>query len=274
MTHVKNPLQLYSLLPKTKTNCGQCQEPSCMAFAVAVIQGRKAPTACPFLDATQAAEISAGITPRQSRSDDQQEVIDQLRQRLTTIDFSTAATRLNANLVEGRLAITCLGKDFLIDRQGQMSSQCHVNHWVLLPLLHYIISCQGREAGTDWVPFAELEGAVDWQRFFSHRCEEALRQLVDAHPEVVIELLTLLGAKAPADSLAADHALLLFPLPRVPLLVCYWRPEEHFESRLQLLFDRSAAVNATPEGLYLLTRGIIEMIRQLIVRHSRDGKLF
>lgn len=272
MADFKTPLQLYSLLPKT--NCGQCREPSCMAFAVAVVQGRKKVGDCPLLDGEAATRISGGMEQRKPRSDDQQEVIDRLRQQVATIDFAAAAPRLGATLSGDKLAIPCLGRDFLLDRQGQMSSPCHVNHWVLIPLLHYLISCQGREAGTQWVAFAELAGAQDWQRFFAHRCEEALRQLVDAHTELVVEILTLLGATTPADSPAADHTLLLLPLPRVPMLVCYWRPEEHFESRLTILFDRSAEANAAPEALYLLSRGIIEMIRQIIVRHSRDGKLF
>lgn len=272
MANAKTPLEIYALLQKT--NCGQCQEPSCMAFAVAVIQGRKKAGECPFLDAAQAAQISGGIEQRKPAASDQQEVIDQLRHQLATLDFAAAAPRLGAALMEGKLAIPCLGKDFLVDQQGRMASQCHVNHWVLVPLLHYIVSCQGREVEGHWVAFAELQGTLDWQRFFAHRCEEALRQLVDAHAELVIEILMLLGAKTATGSVAADHAVVLYPLPRVPLLVCYWQPEEHFESRLQLLFDRSATANAAPEGLYLLTRGIIEMIRQLIVRHSRDGKLF
>ena len=272
MTGITTPLAIYNLLQKT--NCGQCREPSCMAFSVAVIQGRKKAGECSFLDAAQAARISGGIAQRKPADNDRQEVIDHLRHQLAAIDFAAAASRLDAALVEEKLAIPCLGKDFVIDRQGRMSSQCHVNHWVLVPLLHYIVSCQGKEAGSQWVAYGELEGAAEWQRFFAHRCEESLRQLVDAHPELVIEILMLLGAKVPDKAISADHALVLSPLPRVPMLVCYWRPEEHFDSRLNILFDCSAEVNATPEALYMLTRGIIEMIRQLIVRHSREGKLF
>jgi hypothetical protein len=94
-----------------------------------------------------------------------------------------------------RLALNCLGKDFLIDRTGEMVSECHVNPRVLIPLLRYILHCQGKELSEEWVMFGELHGAADWSRFFSHRCEDSLHQLADAHQEIVFEILHLFGAQ-------------------------------------------------------------------------------
>ena len=48
MTYITNPLELYKLL--NKTNCKECRVPSCMAFAVAVVQGQKKLADCPHLD--------------------------------------------------------------------------------------------------------------------------------------------------------------------------------------------------------------------------------
>jgi len=47
MTEIKNPLEIYQLLPKT--NCGHCGVPSCMAFAAQILQGLKAINDCPYL---------------------------------------------------------------------------------------------------------------------------------------------------------------------------------------------------------------------------------
>jgi len=41
------PLDIWKLLPQT--NCGQCDEATCMAFAFLIIQGKKALDECPFL---------------------------------------------------------------------------------------------------------------------------------------------------------------------------------------------------------------------------------
>lgn len=272
MAGIKTPLELYKLLKKT--NCGQCRVPSCMAFAVAVIQGQKQLHDCPELDSQVLAQFGGDRTPRTSRSDVQPEVISELQRQVAAIDFAAAAARIGAGLAHGRLAIPCLGKDFLVQPDSTMVSECHANNWVLVPLLHYIIHCQGSDCRDEWVPFGELRGTADWRRFFAHRCEEDLRQLVDAHPDLVFELLTIFGAQPVQGFPSADHALVISPLPKVPLLLCYWQPEEGFDSKLQILFDRSAESNVTPEALYLLSRGIVEMFRQLIIRHSKDGKLF
>ena len=103
---------------------------------------------------------------------------------------------------------------------------------------------------------------------------EKHKALADAHSELVFEILHLFGAQPLSGKALADQSLIIYPLPRVPFLINYWLPEDGFGSKLNILFDRFAAANSDPESIYLLTRGLVEMFRQLIVRHSRDGKLF
>jgi hypothetical protein len=272
MTQITNPLELYKLLEKT--NCKQCLLPSCMAFAVAVVQGRKKLAACPHLDNKIVEQLDGKVKKHKSLAYDQDKVLVQLKQEIVTVDFGSAPARLSANFEDDRLAINCLGKDFMIDQAGEMVSDCHVNPWVLIPMLRYILHCRGKELSGQWLPFGELQGAGDWSRFFSHRCEGPLLELIDAHTELVFEILHLFGAQPLPGKPLADQSLIIYPLPRVPFLINYWQPEDGFGSKLNLLFDRSAAANSDPESIYLLSRGLVEMFRQLIVRHSRDGKLF
>ena len=272
MSELKNPLEIYAAL--AKTNCGQCGVPSCMAFAAAVLQGQKKLAACPSLDPAIVARMNERIIRRRSLEDDHQQVIDQLRQQVTELDFSLAAPRIGARLVEGNLAINCLGKDFCITPTGEMVSDGHLTHWLYVPLLHYVLLCKGVEPQGEWVPYGTLPGAAEWSQYFSHRCEEPLRQLADAHRELVFEMLDFFGAKHVSLSGGADHSLQILPLPKVPFLINYWEPEEGFASKLNILLDRSAGENINAQSINLLARGIIEMFRQLILRHSRDGKLF
>lgn len=272
MSELKNPLEIYAAL--AKTNCGQCGVPSCMAFAAAVLQGQKQLAACPYLDPAVAAQLSQRLVRRRSLEDDHQQAIQELRRQVALLDFASLGPRLGARLVDGNLAINCLGKDFCITPAGEMISDCHLNHWIYVPLLYYVILCKGTEPQGEWVPYATLPGAAEWSQYFSHRCEEPLRQLADAHCSLVFEMLHLFGAKPVALSGGADHSLTILPLPKVPFLINYWEPEEGFPSKLNILVDRSAGENINAQSINLLARGIIEMFRQLILRHSRDGKLF
>ena len=271
MTELKNPLEIYKILPQT--NCGHCGVPSCMAFAASVLQGMKALRGCPYLEKTVLDQY-ARIIRRRSMDDEHMEVIRQLQQKVQHLDFSFVAPRIGARLIDDKLAVDCLGKDFFIARTGEMSSSCHVNHWLHVPLLHYILECQGIEPDNDWVPFGELPGAGEWSQYFSHRCEDALRQIADVHRELLFEMLFLFGAQTMTTAGNADYSLAVMPLPKVPFLINYWQPDDEFPSELNILLDRSAAKNINPHSITLLARGIVEMFRQLIITHSREGKLF
>jgi ArsR family metal-binding transcriptional regulator len=53
------PLDIWTLLPRT--NCTKCNEATCMAFAVAVLQGKRAPADCPVLGVDQREAVAALI---------------------------------------------------------------------------------------------------------------------------------------------------------------------------------------------------------------------
>lgn len=271
MSTMNTPLEIYKLL--NKSNCQKCLLPSCMAFSVAVIQGNKQLADCPELDSQTIESIGAVENPRKTVEDEQQQTLNTLLQQVTAIDFSSVAERLGGVIDRDKLAITCLGKDFRIDNSGNMTSECHNNQWVHIPLLSYIVHGKGVELSGNWVPFHTLKGAVAWSRFFTHRCEDELRRLADAHRELFFELLDVFGAKKVAYT-DADYSLVIHPLPKLPLMIQYWVPEDDFDSKMCLHFDKSASDNINIEYIYTLTRGIVEMFRLLIVKHNMTGKLF
>ncbi|MEJ2032143.1 MAG: (Fe-S)-binding protein [Deltaproteobacteria bacterium] len=117
MAELKNPLELYKLLKKS--NCGECRVPSCMAFAVAVVQGQKTLSDCPYLDKDIAAGLSARIVRHKSFTEEQVKGLQELQRQVAQIDFATAPGRLGATLVGDKLAICCLGKDFFVAPDGR-----------------------------------------------------------------------------------------------------------------------------------------------------------
>ena len=206
--------------------------------------------------------------------EDQAASLRELQRKVAEVDFKAVAKQLGATLNDNRLAINSLGKDFLIDQHGNLASPCHVNFWVHFPLLNYVLLCKGASLTGEWVHLGGLQGGGDWDNFFSHRVEEALRQLADAHQDLFFEMLEVFGAESWEHESSADYSLIIRPLPKVPFLFNYWAPEEGIDSKLNILFDRSAEKNIDPGSIYYLGRGLVEMFRHLIVRHSKDGKLF
>ena len=272
MTKIKNHLELYKHLDQS--NCKRCMLPSCMAFAVAVIQNQKTLDDCPALELELKQQLSGDVVKKPSFEEEQEQMLNTFKDQITKIDLGAAAERLGAPMKNGMIAISCLGKDFLINPGGEMVSECHKNVWVQVPVLQYIIGSKGVQPKGEWVAFGQLAGAADWQRFFSHRCESEMKKLVDAHTDLMFEILHLFGATPISGITNADQSLVIKPLPKVPFLINYWLPEDGFESKLTMLFDRTAEANINIESLYTLGAGLVEMFRKLIVKHNKDGKLF
>ena len=72
-----------------------------------------------------------------------QEHLSRLRQALAPRDLPAAAARLGARIAGDKIAVTCLGKDFFVDRQGRVTSECHTHCGLTIPLLTYLLDSKG-----------------------------------------------------------------------------------------------------------------------------------
>jgi hypothetical protein len=57
----------------------------------------------------------------------------------------------------------------------------------------------------------------------------------------------------------------------VPILICYWKPEDGMESQLHLFFDEAAEQNLPVESLFTMATGIVRMLERIMYKHT-DGK--
>jgi hypothetical protein len=259
-----------------KSNCKECGCPTCLAFAALVMQGRKSLRDCPHLS-EEAIQALGGdsVSKPEKKEDGPDERLEGLKKEVARLDFDEAAQRIGAERKGDRLEIACLGKIFELDRQGNLYSGCHVNPWVHGPLMSYTIQSAGRDLTGEWVPFRDLDQARDWARFFSYRCEQSMKQIVDEDPEFFFDALSIFSPrtvrqKAGKPFSTADYAIVVYPMPKVPLMIAYWCADEEFESKLTLYFDRSAEVNLGAESIYALVRGMVEMFTRIFSSHGLD----
>jgi dipeptide/tripeptide permease len=60
----------------------------------------------------------------------------------------------------------------------------------------------------------------------------------------------------------------LHPLPLVPIMVCYWLPDEGMQSSLNLFFDETANENLDSGAVFALGSGLAQMLTKLAQRHG------
>jgi hypothetical protein len=256
-----------------RSNCGECGAVTCVAFSAQVAQGARRLEECPRVPADVAARMEIASAERSAATDLFQGRLESLRGRMKDVDLEDAAARIGGSMSEDRLAIHCLGRVFELDREGRLTSQCHVIPWVHIPILDHVIDGSGAEPTGDWARFRELEGAEDWVRYFEHRCEAPMEALAGEHAGFFDDLLRIFAGREPSGALArhapvADRSVVLRPLPRVPLLFSAWRADGDFDSKLTLLLDRTATANLSPGSIFLVARGLVEMFRRTLLRHA------
>ena len=57
-------------------------------------------------------------------------------------------------------------------------------------------------------------------------------------------------------------------MPRVPILICYWKPEDGLESSLNVFFDVTISDNLNIEFVYSLGIGLVTMFEKISLRHG------
>jgi hypothetical protein len=238
-----------------------------LAFAAAVVRGERALNECPSIEEHVIKQF--GGEPRLKSSDtDVEEILNQLKGKLRNIDLAMAAKRLNTPFKDDTLTLKVFGKDFSVDSKGNFYSQIHIHSWLTLPVLNYIIEGAGVEPLGEWVPFRELKGGQEWARFFEHRCEKPMKEVADRYPDFFADMLHIFAGKQVERQFDSDISLVLYPLPKVPILICYWRPEDGLESDFHLFFDSTAENNLSIDSIYLLTTGLVIMFEKIALRHD------
>lgn len=257
-------LDLYKLLKKS--NCRDCGLPTCMAFAHAVINSEKSIDDCPHLDRKVSERIKVRSVTR-DRETELESMIKPLRDSMSGIDFTAVADGLSARVVGERLCINCLGKDFLIDKAGNIESVCHIHSWIVMPLLKYINTGKSPNIEGNWVSFEELKNGTTMYNFFNKRCIEPLRQIADLHTDIFFDMLDIFGGRN-VGGFSSDYSYIIHPFPRVPFLILYWKPEDNFDSNIKVLFDRTADSCLDIDSIYVLGRGMVEMFKKIIDKHE------
>ncbi|MEZ4565885.1 MAG: DUF3786 domain-containing protein [Desulfobacterales bacterium] len=92
--------------------------------------------------------------------------------------------------------------------------------------------------------------------------------MADDYPDFFADLLGIFDGKQVDNLFDSDISIVLYPLPLVPMLICYWKPDEGMASSFHLFFDETAADNLGIDPLYTLVAGFVRMFEKIAGRHG------
>lgn len=267
MTKFNNAMDVFKLLEKT--NCRKCNKPTCLAFAAAVFQGQAFLGDCPFIDEKTLKAYDERNDKKASKADqDYLKALGRLKENIRQTDLESRAVVLGEKFSNNRLTLKILGKDFSVDTNGEIFTDIHVNQWIAPPVLIYILSSKGLALTETWVPFRELETSKNWARFFEHQCVNLFKKIADSSPSFFKDVIELFKGEPVLNHYDADISLIIKPLPLLPILICYNKPEDGLVSDLNLFFDTTADKNLPIENIYTLTTGLAKMFEKIAATHG------
>jgi len=266
MIQLTNPMEIFKLLDRS--NCKKCNELTCMAFAAAVFKGQRQLIECPQLESHDIEYPGGKSEGRVTNEQEMESTLEELKIRIASVDLCSAARKLGAGFSDSKLTIKILGKDFSVDSKGNLISDIHIHQWVTIPVLNYIIQSKGTPLSGKWVPLRELKNGKTWYRLFEQRCEKPLKRLADMHTDLFEDMIRVFNGKQVENHYGSDVSLVLRPLPKMPILICYSKPEDGFESNLNVFFDSTAEDHLNIESIYTLGTGLARMFEKIALRHS------
>lgn len=245
-----NAIEIYRKLPKK--NCGECRQNKCMPFALALLKGEAVPEECPSLSRDEVNALHHQIVHTDWRED----LILKLRTEVREIDFSRIAGDIGAELREDSLVLSCMGREFMIDRSGDISTRGHITPWIRILLLHYIRTGGRAALSGTWVSFSELKSGLVKSRSFTRDCEEPFREMFDRDLQKVEAMLSRYGA-CKRDDFPTHYAWYIALLPKVPVVILYWPADSEFGSQVKILLDSTADQFLDVESLMFLVEGLV-----------------
>ncbi len=269
MAEFKNVMEIFQHLEKS--NCKKCNEPTCLAFAAAVFTGKKKLEECPRIDQNVLIKYGDNGPSRPGIEQDQEKMVAALKKKVANIDLLAVADRIGARVAGNKLAIRCLGKEFFVDARGNITSDAHIHPGVTIPILNYVLHCKTEPTNSQWTPLRELKNGAAYAPLFEKRSETPFKKIADSHTSLFKDLMHLFNGKPGGEYEGADLSLVLYPLPKVPMLICYWQPEDGLDSMLHIFFDKTAEKNLNIESVYILGAGFTQMIEKLAARHGLSG---
>ncbi|RPJ21867.1 MAG: DUF3786 domain-containing protein [Desulfobacteraceae bacterium] len=270
MSKPKNAFEVFRFLDKS--NCGECGEKTCLAFAGAVFLGQRRIRECPTLSREALERFAGEPDPRSSHEASPEDRLEKLKSEVVHLDLAKAAERMDAVFSGSKLTLKVLGKDFSVDEKGNLATEIHINPWVAAPFLSYILYGQGLPVAGKWVPYRELGGGRDGYPLFQKRCEEPMKKVADVYTPLFDDIVHVFGGKQVDKQFESDISVVLYPLPKVPVMICYWLPEDGMDSSLHIFFDETADRNLDIGSVFTLGTGLAQMFTKIALRHGFDAR--
>jgi len=267
------PIELYKKLPKT--NCGDCGQPSCLAFATQVVGFGQELRDCPHLNEATLEEVARTIEEQRDKGifvkkDNHKITREHLREKIGNHDFEAIApglglTYTTINGMEA-LEIPYFERSVTMSRTGIVAGGTEeLDPWDEVLLYNYIFFSGSKPLSGEWVGLESFPNSLPKRVALEEGCHKRIYQyFAGARPELE-SACRRLGGIPVLNGHNGDLGFKFTPLPRMPLLLLFWDEdqEEGFEAQAKILFDATALDYLDLEGLTFVAEKLADKLTSI-----------
>ncbi len=271
-----NPFDILKFTPKS--NCGECGQPTCLAFASVVARGGGDPTLCPHLS-----EEGRRLIGNQQPGEElealagarDQLLVEQLRQKIQGLDFSKIAGRLGCQWQDARpdeLRFRYLGGAVVFSKDAILwEGEVLPDPRDQILLSNYVYFGGGQGPASVWVGMENLPNSISKVKTLRVYCEERIARAFSGHSFGEWEKAShrLEARPVPEQEQASASYAMIFPvLPAVEVYLLFWEaePDDDFDARAKVLFDRNVLGYLDLESLVFAAERLAERLEDLLRR--------
>jgi hypothetical protein len=238
------PLELYKLT--RCNNCGECGQPTCLAFATRVVVGKEDIDACPFID-------KARIQVLRKRLDEQirsgigvsresfEKTMEFLHHEIKKLNFPAIAESLGAGMSESNgqpaLVFPYFGDSVLVTQSDiEQDKGGDLSPWEKILIYNYVIGGGAQPAGV-WVAMESLPNSVSKIKSLQAHCESPLAGSFRGKLYLLSRLISPWGIEVSLRDESVDFAAEFHVFPKLAIRVLFWDEVEDFPCRAKFLFD-------------------------------------
>jgi len=145
--------------------------------------------------------------------------------------------------------IALLGEEWCVRDDGVYRDGRRLDTISSILVARYMLQAGTAEIEGVWLPYRDLKDGAQFASFIKSHLEDRIAYAFSGRANALKERLAALGARPYEAEISADLALVVSPLPKVPVLCLFRDRDEEFPASFQFLFDASASAYLDLESL-------------------------
>ncbi|MFQ5686249.1 MAG: DUF3786 domain-containing protein [Candidatus Scalindua sp.] len=247
-------IEIYKKLPGT--NCGECGEATCMAFALKVKNAQRNMSECSYVIHEDEEDLTQ--EPVVTMENNYKRVSRELEEEIKHVDLKVASDAIGGNYDDrnggGVIRLKMMNNEYEVRKEGLfIGNQYCQDSWSKIIIYDYVRRKGNIPLTGDWVSLGHFPNTASHSKAFQKKAETKIAEKFNSNMNGLKERCKELEGVEVQGEINADYVSGFNLLPCVPIYVCFWEADEEFPASCKLHVDSSAEAYIDIEYLaYLL----------------------